>query len=88
VPPDWFEETGIGVEKLRTPYGPLSYAARRRGKALVFEVKGATPPGGFVIPWPGPGEPGRALLNGKPAAWQDGELRFSVSPARVVLQLR
>jgi hypothetical protein len=88
VPPGWFEGTGIAVERLRTAYGLLSYTARRRGGALVFEVKSPAPPGGFAIPWPGEGEPGRAVINGKPAQWQDGELRFSVSPARVVLEGR
>jgi len=88
VPASWFEATGISVDGLRTAYGPLSYAARRRGKTLVFEVKSLAPPGGFAIPWPGPGEPGSASINGEPAEWRDGELRFSASPARVVLRLR
>jgi hypothetical protein len=75
----------VAIERLRTPFGQLSYAARRRGKSLVFELKTRPPPGGFVIPWPFAGEPGRALINGKPAAWQGRELRVTTAPARVVL---
>jgi hypothetical protein len=87
VPPSWFEQQGVAIERLRTPYGQLSYAARKRGKSLVFELKTPPPPGGFVIPWPFAGEPGRALIDGKQAAWQGRELRVATAPARVVLQL-
>jgi hypothetical protein len=86
VLPSWFENEGIAIERLHTPYGLLSYSARQVGKSLVFEVKGPAPPGGFAIPWPWQGEPGRATINGKEAAWQDGELRFSTAPARIVLR--
>jgi hypothetical protein len=88
VAPSWFERSGIEVARLRTPYGLLSYTARARGKTLVFELKSAAPPGGFVIPWPWPGELGRALVNGKEAAWQGRELRVAAAPARVVLEPR
>jgi F5/8 type C domain len=86
VPLSWFAQSGVAVERLRTPYGALSYTARQKGKSLVFEVKSAAPPGGFAIPWPGEGEPPRALINGKEVTWQGNELRFSTSPARVVLE--
>jgi hypothetical protein len=88
LPPSWFEAQGVSIERLRTPYGPLSYAARRRGKSLLFELKTRAPPGGFAIPWPFEGEPGRALINGKEAAWDGGELHVSTAPARVELQQR
>jgi hypothetical protein len=86
VPPSWFEAQGLAIERLRTPFGQLSYAARMRGRSLVFELKTPPPPGGFVIPWPFAGEPGRALINGKQATWQGRELRVTTAPARVVLQ--
>jgi hypothetical protein len=86
VPPSWFDGKGVAIERLRTPYGPLSYSARAQGGRLLFAIEGAAPPGGFVIPWPWPGEPGRALINGKPAVWQERELHVAAAPARVVLQ--
>jgi hypothetical protein len=88
VPPSWFEQTGVRVERLRTPFGLLSFAARRRGKAVLFEIESAAPPGGFVIPWPWPGEPGRVLINGKEAALQGREVRVLATPVRVVLEPR
>jgi hypothetical protein len=88
VPPSWFAGEGVAIARLRTPYGLLSYTARRRGKSVVIEIESAAPPGGFAIPWPWPGEPGQALINGKQAKWDGNELRFTTSPARVVLQAR
>ena len=88
VPPAWFDGKGVSIEKLRTPYGPLSYSISRSGKRLTMRVSGRAPPGGFALPWPweGMGNPGAATVNGKPAAWQAGELRFAQLPARIVIE--
>src|SRR5690606_19630766 len=67
VPLRWFEDEGVAIEHLRTPFGQVGYTARRRGRQLVFELSGATPPGGFAIPWPVAGAAGRATIDGKPA---------------------
>lgn len=86
VPKDWFDEGGVAVERLHTPYGLLTYRARREGKSLRFEIAGKAPPGGFVIPWPFAGEPGSASVDGKAASWVGGELVIARAPARVVIQ--
>jgi hypothetical protein len=88
VPTSWFAGEGVAVEQLRTPYGPLRYSAKARGKAVVFDIASPAPPGGFAIPWPWSGEPGRARVNGKEAVWQGRELQVSSTPARVVLETR
>jgi hypothetical protein len=88
IPPSWFDAQGVAIERLRTRYGPVSYAARRRGKDLVFELRSPAPPGGFVIPWPFEGEPGRASIDGKEAAWRGRELLVTKAPARVELSQR
>ena len=41
------------------------------------------PPGGLVLPWPYPGKPGAATVDGVPAQWHDGELRIDRPGARV-----
>ena len=88
VPAAWFDDGGVKVERLRTPYGLLTYSARREGKSVQFEIASKAPPGGFVIPWPFAGEPGRASVDGKPASFQAGELRIEKAPARVVIEAR
>ena len=86
IPSDWLDGEGIAVDGLRTPYGRLAYSLRRTDGVLRLEVSGAglrPPPGGLVLPWPyADGVPGRTTIDGRPAAWHDGELRIPV-PARV-----
>jgi hypothetical protein len=48
---------------------------------------GASPPGGFVLPWPGKGAPGAASIDGRPERWHGGELRISTAPAIVEIEL-
>jgi hypothetical protein len=86
VPADWLDEGGVKVERLHTPYGLLTYSARRKGKSVSFEIAGKAPPGGFVIRWPFAGQPGRASVDGKAASWLEGELRIPKAPARVVFE--
>jgi hypothetical protein len=88
VSPAWLGGVGVTVKALRTPYGPLSYSLRRVGSTVVLDVGGGSrvPPGGFAFSWPGPEAPPReARVNGRPARWQGGELRFHELPARVVI---
>lgn len=71
---------------LRTSHGVLSYALREdRGSLRLHVDAGAAPPGGFVLPWPYAGQPGDARINGKPAAWRDGELHVAQAPFDVVI---
>jgi hypothetical protein len=88
IPPQWFDGDGVAVDGLRTPFGPLGYAARRSGGRLRLSIAaGASPPGGFVLPWPGQGVPGAASIDGRPARWRGGELRISSAPAMVEIEL-
>jgi hypothetical protein len=59
VPASWLAGDGIAIERLRTPYGRLSYSLRaRNGRArLTYRLEGRSPPGGLVLGWPGNGVP-------------------------------
>ncbi|HVI57668.1 MAG TPA: discoidin domain-containing protein [Luteimonas sp.] len=89
IPVDWFDGKGVAIRGLRTPQGALGYSLRRDGGVLRLEIaNGITPPaGGLVLPWPYPGEPGKATVNGEPAQWQDGELRLHAVPAKVEIEV-
>ncbi|MFO7339677.1 MAG: coagulation factor 5/8 type domain-containing protein, partial [Lysobacteraceae bacterium] len=85
VPADWLDGEGIAVEGLHTPWGRLGYALRRVDGALHLDVAAGAdlPPGGLVLPWPYAGAPGATTIDGRPAAWEDGELRITRAGARV-----
>lgn len=88
VPPAWLAGQGVAVEGLRTPHGLLGYSLARQGRTLRLRIDaGSHPPGGFVLPWPYPGAPGVARIDGKPAQWQDGQLRIASAPALVEIRL-
>ena len=89
VPLAWIDsETGVGVERLRTSYGALSYRLKKEGRGYVLTVSpGATPPGGFVLRWPeGSTPPARVTIDGRDAAWTDGELSIPVGARRVEMR--
>jgi hypothetical protein len=86
----WFEAPGgVGIRDLRTPYGLLSYAARRDGDTLVFEIAGGLdmPPGGVVVR--APVGASRAALVDDRGAEQDaaGNAIVRSVPARVVFPI-
>ena len=88
IPAGWLKGDGVGIERLRTPYGLLSFSLRERGKRLALHVEGgvAIPPGGMVLGWPYAGAPsGHVLVNGQVARWRDGELVIRRVPADVVI---
>jgi hypothetical protein len=89
VPVRWFEGQGIAVKGLRTPQGQLDYRLQRSDKQLVLEVAaGVLPPaGGLVLPWPYPGEPGAATINGEPVEWIGGELHVHQVPAKIEIEV-
>lgn len=90
IPAEWLKGHGVGIERLRTPYGLLSYSLREQGKQLDLRVEsGVTvPPGGLVLAWPYGGTPtGRVLVNGRAAHWQDGELVIRGVPAKVLIDV-
>jgi Bacterial alpha-L-rhamnosidase 6 hairpin glycosidase domain len=82
--PAWFAGRGVGIERLRTPWGALSYGLREEGRQLVLRIPvgQAMPPGGLVLPWPYPGAPvGATSMNGKSVNWHDGEIVIRSLPA-------
>jgi len=82
--PAWFAGRGVAIERLRTPWGLLSYSLHEQGGQLVLRIPAgqAMPPGGLVLPWPYPGEPvGAATLNGKPVHWHDNDIVIHGLPA-------
>lgn len=51
VPDAWLAGEGISIERLRTPYGLLSYSLRAEGAGLrvAWRLDGRAPPGGLVL---------------------------------------
>ena len=51
LPDAWLEEVGVSVERLRTPYGLLTYTLRSNGERgfLTYTLDGHAPPGGLVL---------------------------------------
>ncbi len=88
VPTAWLEGEGVGVRAVRTPYGALTYRLRRDGRGFVLTLEpGVTPPGGFVIPWPkGQTPPAAVRIDGRAAAFADGELKIPAGARRVELR--
>ncbi len=87
VPVAWMEGKGIALQGLRTPWGRLGYALRLESTRLVLDVSAgsALPPGGLVFPWPLANAPGCARIDGRPAAFDRGEIRISKAPARLTV---
>ncbi|HXV01602.1 MAG TPA: hypothetical protein VG166_14005 [Caulobacteraceae bacterium] len=89
VPRAWFADAGVGVRDLRTPYGVLTWRARKRGAGFSLRLAGGVrPPGGFIFAWPFIDPPGPTFFNGRSVAWDGGAVRLSgdglliVKPAR------
>ncbi|MFC5549325.1 discoidin domain-containing protein [Massilia aerilata] len=86
IPVRWLAGEGIAVHRLRTPYGPLSYAMKQDGASVTLDLEAGSglPPGGIVLREPGAGwDRGRSTVNGKPAQWKNKELRIRTLPATV-----
>jgi len=88
VAPAWFAGRGFAIERLATPFGPLSYAVTATERAVTLQLDaGALPPAGLVFPWPWPWStpPGATRINGKPATWRGTELLITERPATIVI---
>ncbi len=86
VPPAWLEGAGVGVSGLRTQWGRLDYSLRRTGDQVHLHIDAsALPPGGFVLPWPLAGSPGKTVINGQEAHWKNGELHINTAHADVTI---
>ncbi len=89
LPMNWIDSgAGVGVREVRTPYGPLTYALRRRGGVTTLTLSpGVTPPGGFVLQWPeGETLPVRVRVDGRVGAWAGRELVIPAGARRVELR--
>jgi hypothetical protein len=88
VPLDWLEGDGVGVTNVRTAWGPLTYNLRREGDGYVLTLDGgATPPGGFVLPWStGDAPPAGVRIDGRAARWNGRELAVPPGARRVDLR--
>jgi hypothetical protein len=74
IPGDWLDGEGVAIERLRTPYGALSYSLKRDGRRMTLRVDpGASPPGGFAIELPA----GEVRVNGKRAERTASMFRFA-----------
>lgn len=90
IPAAWLKGHGVGIERLRTPYGLLRYSLHEQRKQLELRVEGGVtvPPGGLVLAWPYGGAPtGKVLVNGRAARWRDGELVIRSVPAKVLFDV-
>jgi hypothetical protein len=88
VPLDWLEGEGVGVANVRTAWGPLTYNLRRTDEGYVLTLDGgASPPGGFVLPWPaGETPPARVRIDGRPASWTGSDLVVPSGARRVEMR--
>lgn len=83
VPTAWLAGDGVGLQGLRTPYGPLSYTLAQQGGRLTLRIAAMRemPPGGLIYTWPWPGAPTAASLNGQPVTWQGRQIAITSLPA-------
>jgi hypothetical protein len=83
VPTAWLAGDGVGLQGLRTPYGPLSYTLAQQGGQLTLRIAAmpTIPPGGLIYTWPWPGAPAAASLNGQPVTWQGRQIAITSLPA-------
>ncbi|HEX8484006.1 discoidin domain-containing protein [Sphingomonas sp.] len=64
----WLVGEGSSIRALRTTAGTVDLAMRRDSDGVLVTIAGdARPAGGFVIPWPLAGKPGKATIDGRPA---------------------
>lgn len=91
IPAAWLatERAPVGVRRLPTPYGTLSYALERDGaRVLRCRVFGdlTLPAGGLVLAPPLPEPLRAATVNGQPVAFDSDRVRVRDFPAEIVLE--
>ena len=88
VPVAWLAGEGVGVQGLRTPYGPLAYSMKARKARYGWRSQLALPSlraASYCAHRTTPGLPGRTTINGKQASWTRGELRVTKLPAAIAI---
>lgn len=91
VPMQWLQGEGAAIERLRTPYGALSWRARvadsTPGSAIEFDVQTLRelPPGGLWLrgPWPAGA---RVSIDGAPVPGSAELIRLPRTPLRVRIE--
>lgn len=88
VPPAWLDGPGLSIERLRTPYGPLSWTMRRGARGAIdfaLQPLRAAPPGGITLrgPW---GADARVLVNGRVVRAPADVIRLPHTGARVRIE--
>ena len=73
VPDAWLADGGVTVERLRTPYGRLSYRLGAEGGRLrlTYRLDGRAPPGGLVL----------GLAGGQRLSGLSGTVETSINPS-------
>ncbi len=87
---EWLEGTGVAIQGLSTPYGPLGYRLARSGTDWQLDInpglRGLT--GGYRLLWPGTGTIPKASLRGQDLPWQGRELPLPADATQVLLTPR
>ncbi len=88
IPDAWLDGNGVHVERLRTPYGSLSYSLKRGDDGVRGEITGerfTMPAGGIAISTQ-TSTPGAALFaNGKRVEPENGAWRIHALPAHIAV---
>jgi hypothetical protein len=90
IPAEWIDGEGVAVERLRTPYGKLSYTLKRDGETMRLDVaaEDMTLPNGGLMFSPPFASGASARIDGKRAKWTGNELRIRALPAKVEISAR
>ena len=87
---DWLEGEGIAVTGLNSSAGTVDLAMKLEDGRLAATIGGtAKPAAGYILTWPLDVPPGHTTVNGKPAAWIDGELTIQSTgqPIRIIADM-
>jgi hypothetical protein len=85
----WLQGSGTTIKGLKTRYGTIDLSMRADAGGLTLDLAGdASPPGGFVVPWPLKERAGRATVDGRSVPVVDGAVRLKPSgrPMQVRLE--
>jgi hypothetical protein len=90
IPADWLSHGhAVGIRRLRTPHGLLTYSLREDPDAVHFWISDGlrVPPGGIVLAPPLLRTPRRVKLDGKAVPFQGTELLIRNLPSEVTFEM-